>query len=34
MTFSPKINRKKNSSNKENVHSRLYKLKDKPKLDN
>lgn len=28
MTFSPKINKKKNYKNKENVHERLYKLKD------
>jgi hypothetical protein len=29
MTFSPLINKTKNEKNKENVHSRLYKLKDK-----
>lgn len=29
MTFSPKINTKKNTKNKQNVHERLYKLKDK-----
>lgn len=29
MTFSPKINRKKDQKNKENVHSRLYNNKNK-----
>lgn len=29
MTFSPTINKKKYDNNKENVHERLYKLKDK-----
>jgi rubrerythrin len=31
MTFSPKINKKKYTCNKENVHERLYRLKDKEK---
>ena len=31
MTFSPKINKKKHNCNKENVHERLYRLKDKEK---
>ena len=31
MTFSPKINKKKYNCNKENVHERLYRLKDKEK---
>lgn len=29
MTFSPTINKKKYDNNKENVHERLYRLKDK-----
>ena len=33
MTFSPKINKKKNYKNKENVHERLYKLKDNNNKD-
>ena len=31
MTFSPRINKKKIERNKENVHERLYRLKDKDK---
>lgn len=31
MTFSPRINPKKKLNNKENVHTRLYNLKDKRK---